>query len=423
MIARLDFNRILFWISFAICCNAWASDVAKVVFVAGDARIAGRQARMGEQVQEGRLLETGRDGYLYLETVDHGFLILRPSTKANIVAYKVDDVVPSNSKFKLELESGIARHISGEATKAARQSFRFNTPVAAIGIRGTDFTIYTDQQTTRVSVLSGGILVSPLSSSCLSSGFGPCEGSNSRELFAGKLAQVIQVQRGGSAPVFLQDLEQAPDMMSPPKSNEPSPSAANARGVGASKANAGDTDLSLLKIGQLDRIPKSGTLIWGRWQALLDQPIEVDVAALQSSNNLVATNNYFALMRNRDTSWVLPSQASMGFAMQQSQAVISNDLTRQVTPVKLENGLLQLNFANSSFFTKFDLVNQSERIALQNSGQVSADGKLYGGAQFFGGNNMALMGSLSADSRTAAYLFQARLDSQRLSSGVVSWGK
>lgn len=423
MVKQLDFKRILFWISFAICCNVWAADVAKVVFVAGDASIAGRQARLGEHVQEGRLLETGKDGYLYLETVDRGFLILRPSTKASIVAYKVDSVVPSNSKFKLELESGIARHISGEAAKAARQSFRFNTPVAAIGIRGTDFTIYTDQQTTRVSVLSGGVVVSPLSSSCLSSGFGPCEGSNSRELFAGKLAQVIQVQRGGSAPVFLQGLEQAPDTMSPPKSNEPSPSAANAGGGGASKANAGDTDLSPLKVGQLDRLTKPTMLVWGRWQALLDQPIEVDVAALQSSNNLVATNSYFALMRNRDTVWVPPGQASMEFAMQQSQVVISNDLTRQVIPAKLENGLLQLNFANSSFFTKFDLVNQSERIGLQNSGQVSADGKLFGGAQFFGGNNMAVMGSLAADSRTAAYLFQSRLDSQRLSSGVVSWGK
>ena len=144
---------------------------------------------------------------------------------------------------------------------------------------------------------------------------------------------------------------------------------------------------------------------------------------MQAKNQLIAANNYYAVMRNSDSVWLPTSQASIGFALTQSQAVITDEASRVAVPAKLENGQLQVDFAKSSFFTKFDLVSQSQRFQLQNNGEVSPDGKLYGGPQFLRPNNMYVSGALASDNRSAAYLFQSRLDDGRLASGVTLWGK
>ena len=465
----MHFKRYLLLLVFCLTGAVWAADAARVVFVAGQATVAGQAAQIGAAVVEGQSLQTGKDGYLYLETIDHGFFILRPNSKGQIVSYFVDAQNPANSRMKLELESGVARHISGQAAKSARQNFRFNTPVAAIGLRGTDFTIYADQNVTRITVLSGGVVVSSLSGACLAEGFGPCESPASRELFAnlngsatsslGKATQTLQVERG-QTPVILQGTELAPDLISPPRNNEPAapklsavspvqPSALAPLRPTAALTPSQSTTLTQspalsLSAASTDKLSKdqnleayktnlvtqsnsstggASQLIWGRWQAVLDQKIEVDVAALQAKNQLIAANNYYAVMRNSDSVWLPTSQASIGFALTQSQAVITDEASRIAVPAKLENGQLQVDFAKSSFFTKFDLVSQSQRFQLQNNGEVSPDGKLYGGPQFLRPNNMYVSGALASDNRSAAYLFQSRLDDGRLASGVTLWGK
>jgi hypothetical protein len=433
---RLILNAMLMLASSTL----FADEAARIVFSAGEARVAGRVAQVGDNISEGDALVTGGDGYLYLKTRDNGFFILRPNSSGRIVSYQVDTKDPANSRIKLELQQGVARHISGDAVKNARQNFRFNTPVAAIGVRGTDFTVFANADTTRVAVLSGGVVVSPLSGDCAASGSGPCDGALSRELFADKSGHTLQVDRG-QIPVLLRGLDKAPDAIAPPRANEPksnSPANGAAMPNSAAVANAETNLLEPLKIDAINqlvnvaltRTVESGApplasvpLIWGRWQAVLDKSIEVDVASLQANNQLIATNNYYAIMRNRETPWQAPVQSSAAFSVQDSQAMIQNQASGKVTPAKVENGLLQVDFAKSSFFTKFDLVNQNERFILQNRGEVSADGRLYGGNQFLLPNNMDVRGALSNDSQTAAYLFQTRLDQQRLATGVISWGK
>jgi hypothetical protein len=429
----MNFKRYLLGSFFCFASLAWAGDAARVVFVAGQALVSGQQVQVGNMVPEGARLQTGPDGYLYLETVDKGFFIMRPNTKAQIVVYQIDSQNMANSRVKLELESGVARHISGEAAKSARKNFRFNTPVAAIGLRGTDFTIYADQNTTRITVLSGGVVVGSLSGACVAEGFGPCEGASSRELFANqntntRITQTLLVERG-KAPVILQGTDQAPDVVAPPRNNEP---VANKRQTSANELTNTAQDLfskdqnleafktNLLTGGAASSPPQ---LIWGRWQPLLDQKIEVDVAGLQIKNQLIATNHFYALMRNRDSVWLPIAQPSVGFALQQSQAVINDDASKISVPAKLENGRLQVDFVASSFFTRFDLISQAQRFVLQTSGEVSSDGRLYGGNQALRPNNMAVMGALAGDNRSAAYLFQSRLDDGRLAVGATQWGK
>lgn len=406
----------------------WAGDAARIVLAAGEVNVGGAPALVGQTVREGQPLVTGPNGYLYLETMDKGFFILRPNSSGQIVTYQIDTLNPANTRIKLELKKGVARHISGDAVKAARSHFRFNTPVAAVGVRGTDFTIFTSQDTTRITVLSGGIVASPLSDACAAAGYGPCNDPASRELFANKTSLMLQINRGQS-PLLLKGIEQSPDLTAPPRSDEPAGTQAGTRtSVVASNGDAtlGDK-LNPLKSDLINQLlPQAAVLpqlIWGRWQALLDQTIEVDVAALQATNQLISTNAYYALMRNRSNAWQPPTQTSLGFSLQQSQAVIMDETSRQVSVAKIENGLLQVDFAKSSFFTRFDLVNSGERIQLQNNGEVTSDGKLFGGLQFLRPNNMSVTGALASDNNTAAYLFQSRIDDRRLASGAAYWGK
>lgn len=450
---RLFLNVLLMLVSGTL----FATEAAHIVFVAGDAKVTGRQMQVGDNISEGDTLVTGQDGYLYLKTRDNGFFILRPNSAGRIVSYQIDTKDPSNNRIKLELQQGVARHISGDAVKNARQNFRLNTPVAAIGVRGTDFTVFASAETTRVAVLSGGVVVSPFSGECVSTGLGPCDGALSRELFAGKTGYALQVDRG-QIPVLIKGAEKGPDTISPPRANEPktnSPADGSAISNSAAVTRAETDLLNPLKIDTINQavslaltraaestvvaptiapvvtpvvmpVPAQIVgvpLIWGRWQAVLDKTIEVDVASLQAQNQLIATNNYYAIMRNRDAPWQAPVQSSAAFSVRDAQAMVLNEVSGKPTSAKIENGLLQVDFGKSSFFTKFDLVNQNERFSLQNKGEVSTDGRLYGGNQFLLPNNMDVRGALSNDSQTAAYLFQARLDQRRVATGAISWGK
>ena len=188
-----------------IASLAYADEAGRIVFVAGKAEIGGQPVALNAAVSEGAELSTGADGYMYLKTVDNGFFILRPNSRARIVNYHVDQKDPSNTHIKLELLNGVARSISGDAVKQARQNFRFNTPVAAIGVRGTDFTVYTTQETSRVAVISGGVIVSGFGGACAPQGSGPCEGGTSVELFARQRDQLVQISKGQTKPQLLQN--------------------------------------------------------------------------------------------------------------------------------------------------------------------------------------------------------------------------
>jgi hypothetical protein len=238
----------------------------------------------------------------------------------------------------------------------------------------------------------------------------------------------------GKVPVLLNGPENSPDVVAPPRKDEPNAKSGDISSKNGAKIG-GEGSLDPIRTNTIDGlvtqastlssapVAKTPPLTWGRWQVLLDQAIEVDVATLQATNQLVATNSHFAVMRSNENQWRPPLQTELGFSLQQAQAVILNESTRLLSAPKVENGVLQVNFATASFSTRFDLVNQGERFVMQNRGEVSSDGKLYGGYQFLGSNNMDVRGALANDNASAAYLFQGRLDAQRVASGVTYWGR
>lgn len=416
---------------------AHAAEAARVVFVTGAVHADSKRVVLGQAVEEGELIATGADGYVYLKTVDGGFLILRPDTRAKIVAYHIDKQHPGNSRVKLELLGGVARSIDGAGVKQAREHFRFNTPVAAIGVRGTDFTVYTDQDTSRVAVVAGAVVVSPFVDGCRPEGGGPCAGDASRDLSASQVGQVLQVVKGQAIPQLLRDTAVAPAGAAPARPDEPSAKADGSKG--GTVLSPAEQSLNVQKDARLQNglqaigiqvpppvpaVPQPSQIVWGRWQSVLDQPANLDLTkAMNGSTRLVGINSQFALLRQTAADWQVPHEGSMGFALQQGEAYILNEPSAALSAAKVENGQLNVDFAKASFSTSLDLVSQAALYKLQAQGTVSADGLLVGQSQFSPPTNMLVTGALgAANSGTAAYLFQSRLDATHTVAGATYWG-
>jgi len=482
-----------------LCIGLWlaaglasAAEAGKVIFVAGEVHAESRQLTLGAAVNEGELLSTGADGYVYIKTLDEGLFILRPKTRARIATYHVDQVNPANTRVKLELLNGVARTQSGKAVKLARQNFRFNTPVAAIGVRGTDFTVFTDDQTSSVAVLSGGITISGFSGACVREGSGPCEGAASRELSASQKGQLLQIRRGQAAAQLVSTSALAPDVVAPPRADEPLAKATNSAPpevavtpqkvamlqeqvkappptnnppvsrpdptppdtapaqppeskpetpvdnkppVVDNKPPVADNKPVPVEPGAggtpqkpdpvLPPPPPERTFNWGRFAAIADKPVQIDLAKkINEGETLITQKGDYALFRDNGE-FNMPERGSVGFQLKGGEATIYSD-NPTVKPVQasLENGKLNFDFDKRRFATSFDLVNAQERINMHATGSTADNGFFSGDGQFAIGNNMNVDGVLGGrNAESASYLFQGRLSEDRNVYGGTTWGK
>ncbi|KQV88708.1 hypothetical protein ASD15_26900 [Massilia sp. Root351] len=384
--------------------SAFAAEAGKVVFVTGSAQLAGRAAALDAAVQEGDELSTGADGYVYVKTIDSGFLILRPNSKARIAAYKVDANNPGNTRVKLELLNGVARSISGDAVKKARQNFRFNTPVAAIGVRGTDFIVYTDQETSRVAVVSGGVVMSGFAGACGPEGGGPCEGDASRELFAGQAGALLQVRRGENVPQLLRSPALSPDQNAPPRGDEPvGKVAAPLPAVVELNLDAKKATNPLLRPPSTENVlpppvkqdegntvvdnggvapttpvdqPRVPTIAWGRYQALAGLAPDPAVKAELNDKKYAGSSaiGSYVIKRLANQEYVMPREGTASFVLQGGEAFLTaGALTEKA---KVDSGSLHLDFAQSAFTTSLALSGDKLKTNITAFGDITQKGEL-----------------------------------------------
>ena len=174
----------------------------RVIFAVGDAYVVSlsgpQKATVGSIVLAGDQLVTGVNGYVHLRMADGAFLGVRSDSLLEINEYMFDASKPKNGRVRLFLKEGTVRAISGRIAHENKQNFRLNTPLAAIGVRGTDFVASADLGRTQVAVTSGGVSMSPYGVSCVVIELGSCLGDNVINLNA-KLANSFLVVRQGQA--------------------------------------------------------------------------------------------------------------------------------------------------------------------------------------------------------------------------------
>jgi len=221
-------QTILFCIWLAAGPLAQAAETAgEVVLAKGNAFLQreGTRLRMpisaGYTVHTGDVFQTTSGGHLHIRLHDGGFIILRPESRVIIDEYAFRPKDPSATRVRLRLEEGVMRTITGEGIKTARHRFRLNTPIAAIGVSGTDFTTYTDSASTRVSVAKGRVVMSPLGGTCQAAAVGTCKGSGTRKLRAKHNDLMLVFNKGETGADIVPATDLAPDRMQPPLPGEP----------------------------------------------------------------------------------------------------------------------------------------------------------------------------------------------------------
>jgi FecR protein len=106
-----------------------------------------RVLRENDQVFEGEVLSTGPSTYLNVVFRDNGRILLRPNTRFAIDDFEYQaptaagtaapSAPPDSAVFRL-IKGGF-RALTGAVGKRDRADYRVRTPVATIGIRGTDW--------------------------------------------------------------------------------------------------------------------------------------------------------------------------------------------------------------------------------------------------------------------------------------------
>lgn len=169
------------WLLLLLVGPAWAADsttvsalpeAADVVLLTGHGSALGsdghaRALQRGDKLYGGDIVNSGADSYLNLHFRDGAFVLLRPNTRFQIDAYQYQagpDPAPapaaptasvpaakpaptaaaapaSGSRAFLRLLRGGFRAVSGLLGHGQSDEFRLTTPVATIGIRGTDYLV------------------------------------------------------------------------------------------------------------------------------------------------------------------------------------------------------------------------------------------------------------------------------------------
>ena len=383
-----------------------------------------RVAQTGEPVFVGDHIQTQANSHVHLRMVDNAFLALRPSSQLVISAYQYDKHQPQASRIRIDLEQGTSRAVSGKGGQAAKNQYRFNTPLAAIGLRGTDYTVLADADKTRVSVAQGGVIVSPLGPDCLSSQLGPCASALSRELTSGTANAFIEITAN-----------QIPKILQKPSSATPT------KTVGAAVMSEDVVKPDALQqtierkvvTDQVSKVDEGTNVAnqtvqheslakWGRWSALVQQypqgsesitKVFSQIANLQ----IVDSNEVFALAYSGKTNVTVPTQGQFQFSMVAAEAYVKEK--DSLSRVGVKSGQLDIDFAQGIFNTQVAVaINPSNLETVKAQGTVDRYGRMVSTA---GVSNANISGIVLNKGMEATYLFDKSLSSGGLLSGVVQW--
>ncbi|MDX1810626.1 MAG: FecR domain-containing protein [Gammaproteobacteria bacterium] len=145
----MTLQRIVFTILFSAFCfaagahSAFAKPAGKAKMVIGKVILQTEQGKSirlkrGKPVSAGDKIITNNRSQVQLIMIDGTNISIRPSTQFRIEEFVATGDIKKD-KTHYELLSGGFRSVTGSIGKKNKASFKLKTPVATMGIRGTDF--------------------------------------------------------------------------------------------------------------------------------------------------------------------------------------------------------------------------------------------------------------------------------------------
>ncbi len=402
----------------------------EVVFVAGSAtrqtvNSAPQAIAKGLKLVQGDVLRTDEKAYVYVRMSDGGLLVLRPQSHLRIDHWRYNAERPELSEIKYTLNSGVARYVSGRGSQAAKDKFRFNTTLAAIGVRGTDFTVLSNPDLTQVSVRSGGVIVGSLGNGCSAETLGPCEGERALELFATSSNKLLQVTLGDRRPQLVDSASAGgPDKARPPASGEPHADSGSSVPAGV-LATEGSREAAVIDLATKSGNPDATTpsiAVWGRWGALTNGQSGAEVVRdVLNGRQLAAINRYYVIGANPSVVQEMPNAGVGQFKLTGHSGLLVDPATGKFQETTASNGSLQIDFGARRFQTNLDLQSSTVQTTIRSQGYIEAGGKMASDAYVSG---TALEGLVGGKGGSEAIYIYHRSAAQGIEvSGVASWKK
>lgn len=406
----------------------------------------------GATINAGDTIKTLAGGHVHVRFVDDALVSVRPNSRLTVSHYQFDSENPQASIIRFDLHEGQVRSISGHGAKANREKFRLNTPIAAIGVRGTDFVVSAAAAEVRAIVNEGAIVVAPFSESCASDGVNRC--ANGVELtgdsqylleFNALLERPRLVPINGKSVPGLEgensaepassdlgdDTVDAVDDQSNSEGgaveDDPSQESEDLGAVIEDMSNVSDeaellnngSEDSVLNAHVADRVPPpSGNyvpaepvsdevlnqrqLVWGRWLAPVssEDRVVTDRSVAESGRSSTVGNVEYLLYRtDTDRTTLAADLGVVGFSLVDAQATLTQG--GSTSPMEVKDGWLVVDFGQRSFTTGLELNHE-----LTSTVDISVEGTIGDNGYFnYRDTNNTWFGATTLDGTEASYYF------------------
>lgn len=367
----------------------------------------------GDAIEEGDTILTSANGHVHLRFVDGALVSVRPLSVFAIQEFKYSPQDAGATVVRFSLTKGEVRSISGAAAKEARERFRLNTPIVAIGVRGTDFIARANAEVTLATVNQGAIVMTPFDSHCRPDALMGCDGQRARILSA-DMAGIALVYRLGAFDPGYQTL---PSPLSQRDRSESSAAADPAkqhaeRALAAQKASASPEDLV-----------SPSKLVWGRWGSTpaLGDSLTIGFREAMVGNHVTVGDGYFFLFRTPETINLLPSLKTKADFDLKSAAAFHRLSSGEVVAASVDAGRFSVDFAQRSYDTQLKVSAagiQSQTVEFR--GTFEPMNGIFSGAGSRAESNIA--GAFSFDGKQAAYSFRSPVGLGSL-QGATLWGR
>ncbi len=402
----------------------------------------------GTVVRVNDRISTDSNGHVHIRFIDEALLSVRPDSELEIQRYDFNRNDPASVSIKLNLVEGVTRSISGEGAHVNRERFRLNTPIAAIGVRGTDFAVSASEGSVRALVNEGAIVVAPFSRECLVDTFGPCS-ANAVELSQSNL-QMVALDRSQPLPRLL------------PATDERGALSGNLVAAGEERLVAGDkaagtevyletvtsrrvtdvannvvaTPVLRPQVPVTPPVPKpvdftpvtslgstevfSRNLVWGRWNGRegmgAQERLTQSYAQASQGRDITVGNDDYGLFRDgKGSTQIKPEHTVVSFALQSAQAFYHSG--SGVLALQVNGGSLRIDFNERRFATELGLSHASTGVIM-----FTAAGRIFDAGNFYDNSEtQAMAGAVSLTGSEAGYFFEKQLDSGASVKGLTLW--
>ncbi len=180
--------------------------IGKVTYLLGQAEVTTADGSVlplavSMEIFDGSRIQVKESSRINLMMIDGGIEKLGPGSVFIFNKYSYDPDDPSATEIRKTLLDGEVTSTTGRGGEAAKEHYRLNSPLAAIAVLGTEYTVKVSNDETWVTVHSGEISIAKLGGSCQRFSLGACAGGE--HLSEGQRGLALVVRANAPKPILL----------------------------------------------------------------------------------------------------------------------------------------------------------------------------------------------------------------------------